>query len=1102
MSHTSDLLHRLTLDQRAQLERRLIKKACSPLPPAAPATASPKRLSFAQESLWYFDELAPQSPLYNIPQAFRLHGHLDRAALERAFLALVERQSALRTRFLVLDWQPRQSLHEKSFELEFTDWTGLAPEEQDQKVRELLDAEPKHPFRLQEDYLLRARLIRLAEDEHVLTLTLHHIISDFGSLEILHHDLAALYQASLEGHASPLLDLPIQFADWAARQADSGESASLARHIAYWRERLHGKLPVLELPTDRPRFPSRNFQGAHQTTEIPSALASSLRSTGTRESATLYMVLLAAFQTLLYRYSGQEDVLVGSPISQRPQAGAQRVIGFFLNQLVLRGNLAGNPSFRELLRRTRAAVIGAFAHQELPVEKLLESLRLPRPVGSNPLYQVEFQYLPGHWPSPSLSGLIAEPLPVETATSKFDLTLTALENNGGLSLDLEYRTDLFERTTIARWLGNFRVLLASIVADPGQPISRLPLLTDDERECLLVEWNQTRTNYPRQACIHQLFEEQAAARPDATAVVFGKAHLTYAQLNQQANQLARLLHRRGVAPRRPVGLCLERSLDLMVGLLAILKSGGIYLPLDPQNPRPRQQQLLQDSGVSTVITTSAFAGRIPPGPQFILLDQESETLSKESGDNRPSPVGAGDLAYILYTSGTTGQPKGVAVPHLAVVRLVKETNYAKFHPTDVFLQFAPIAFDASTFEIWGALLNGAKLVLYPAPFESLEQFATVLQENEITTLWLTAGLFHDLVDHHLGAFSKVRQLLAGGDVLSVRHVRQVLQELPHCQLINGYGPTENTTFTCCYRFPRDWPGQGSAPIGRPVSNTQVYLLDQNLNPVPIGVVGELYTGGDGLAQGYWESPNLTRTKFIPNPFSTAAGARLYRTGDQARYLADGTLEFLGRRDDQIKVNGFRIHLSEVEAALGGLENIRQSAVLAVGKEGDPKQLAAYVVPKSGRPTSADLRRMALEQLPPYLVPSQFLVLDSLPLTKNGKVDRRQLPPPSGAPDEPTPQRSAPQNAVQEQLVRIWREVFSQQEIGIDDNFFDLGGHSLMATRVISRMNQAFRSNLSLALLFERPTIRALGERISNSPAELGLEPIRRRTVVLEPTAAG
>ena len=779
------------------------------------------------------------------------------------------------------------------------------------------------------------------------------------------------------------------------------------------------------------------------------------------------MTLLAAFQSLLYRYTGQDDITVGTPIAARTHIETEGLIGCFLNTLVLRTDLSRLPTCRQLFARVRQVTLEAYAHQELPFEKLVEQLQPERELNRSPLFQVMFNLenlrhsapKSGQGSTNSSECLSINEFEFDWSAAQFDLTLEIVTKDQELSCLFVYNRDLFEGPTIKRMAGHFQTLLEGIVANPSQPISDLPILTEAERHQLLVEWNEcvasrptvrgTATDYPKELCIHQLFEAQVARTPDAIAVVFKNQPLTYRELNQRANQLAHYLIAQGVEPEVVVALCMERSIEMVVGLLGILKAGGTYLPLDPTYPKERLAFMLADSDVSVLLTQSHLQNRLPTARAATVIELNHDDSKAAFAANPSIDVTAQNLAYIMWTSGSTGRPKGVQISHRSVVRLVKSTNYVSLTPDEVLLQLAPLSFDASTFEIWGAQLNGAQLVVMPPTTPSLAELAAAIKRYRVSTLWLTAGLFHLMVDEQLEALKGVPQLLAGGDVLSVPHVQKLLSDYSGT-LINGYGPTENTTFTCCYRMNKTTQLGLSVPIGRPIANTQVYILDDHHNPVPIGVPGTLYIGGDGLARGYLNQPELSEERFIqcsfpgvPNPELTAS--RLYNSGDQARYLPDGNIEFLGRKDNQVKIRGFRIELGEIEVVLSRHPAVREAVVVATpsfGKEGGGhKRLVAYIV-ADNELTATQLRRFLSEKLPAYMLPATYVQLDALPLTPNGKIDRRALPAPDMSRATLEEPFVAPRTPIERQLADIWGELLQIEQVGIHDNFFSLGGHSL------------------------------------------------------------
>jgi amino acid adenylation domain-containing protein len=1050
-------------------------------PPIAPVVRNGRLpMSFAQQRLWFLDQLAPGASFYNIPAAVRLQGRLDVAAFERSLNEVVRRHEALRTRFVSEEGQPAQSIVPPlPLALPVIDLQEFPQEAREARARLMAAEEAQRPFDLAEGPLLRATLLRLGEEDHVALLTMSHIVSDGWSIGVLMREVAALYEAYSQGRQSPLEELPIQYADYAAWQREWLSGEALETQLAYWKRQL-ACLPALNLPTDHPRPDAQSYLGASQVVALPQPLTEQLKALSQRQGVTLFMTLLAAFQTLLMRYTGQRDVVVGSPIANRGRAEIEGLIGFFVNTLVMRTDLGGDPPFVELLWRVREVALGAYAHQDLPFERLVEELQPERDLSRHPLFQVMMVLQNAPREAVELPGLRLSTLPSESGTTKFDLTLSLAEGEGGLTGSLEYSTDLFEAETIRRMLGHYQRLLESVVADPHLRLSELELLAEAEREQLLVEWNRTRSDYPREQSIHELFERQVGLAPEQTAVVFEEEQLSYEELNWRANRIANYLRRLGVRPDTRVGVLMERSVEMVVGMLGVLKAGGAYAPLDPAYPEERLAFMIEEAKVQVMLTQERLLRVLPECQcQAVCLDKEWEEIAKQSDENPVNVAGPDNLAYVIYTSGSTGRPKGVAVTHRNVARLVKETNYARFDPDEVFLQMAPITFDASTFELWGCLLNGARLVVFPPHKPSLAELGQALRRHGVTTLWLTAGLFHQMADDHLESLRGVRQLLAGGDVLSFRHVERVAGELKGCQLINGYGPTESATFACCHPVtPSNGKIGQSVPIGRPIANTSVYVLNGQSQPAPVGAAGELHIGGDGLARGYLERPDLTAERFIPHLFSKEPGERLYRTGDLARYLPDGNLEFLGRLDGQVKLRGYRIELGEIEAALREHPRVREAVALARQDSPGEKRLVAYVLcdPEIAAAIT-ELRSHLKRRLPDYMAPSAFMLLDKLPLTPNGKVDRRALP----APDQDRPDVDAayvaPRTPAEEVIAGIWSQVLGVERVGVYDNFFELGGHSLLATQVISRVRGAFQVEAALRSLFEGPTVAELAQGV-------------------------
>ncbi|MDQ2935944.1 MAG: amino acid adenylation domain-containing protein, partial [Acidobacteriota bacterium] len=1070
--------------KRALVELTLLKKKAAAGEPKQLISRRPKELpaplSYYQQGLWVLSQLMPNTSLYHVPKAMRLTGDLGISALKRALDYIVERHEALRTSFASSDGIPVQVVREVlALDMPLLDLSHLPERERETECRRVLAEEARRPFDLENGPLIRAILLRLDQHEHIVLVTTHHIVTDGWSMGIFHRELMALYEAFADGKPSPLPDLQIQYPDYAYWQRQWFQGEVHESQLAYWKDQFKTLPPVLELPTDHAR-PSvqahRAFRGSKRKLTLSKTLTRQLKELCQKEEATLFMVLLAAYQTLLYRYTGEEDIVVGAPIAGRCLEETEQLIGLFVNALALRGDLSGNPTFRELLRRVKEVALGAYAHQDLPFEMLVKEIQPNRTLAHNPLFQVMFVLQSEPVPTLKLPGLTVSHVQVDNVVANFDLTLDAVERDGQLECLIESNADLFDDDTITRLLGHFENLLEGIVTNPQQRISDLPLLSEAERHQLLVEWNNTGSDYPADKCVQRLFEDQVEASPGSVALLFGEQQMTYGELNARANQLAHYLKRKGVGPESRVGICIERSPEMIIALLGIVKAGGAYVPLDPGYPEARRKFMLEDAEVPLLLTRQALRGSF--GGQLaevLCLEELFEDIATRSPDNPSIETTADSLAYLMYTSGSTGKPKGVEVTQRNIVRLVRNTNYASFARDEVFLQFAPISFDASTFEIWGSLLNGARLALMPSGSASLDELAHAIKRYQVTTLWLTAGLFHLMVDIHLDDLKGLRQLLAGGDILSVPHVKKVLRELKGCRLINGYGPTENTTFTCCYPVVDPAGINGSVPIGRPISNTHVYVLDSNLNPAPVGIPGELHVGGDGLARGYLKRPELTAEKFINDPFDGRPGAQIYKTGDLVRYRPDGQIEFLGRVDNQVKVRGYRIELGEVEAALAEHEAVCEAVVVVRKDEGD-KHLAAYVVPRPGKTITTDhLRTFLIQRLPGHMVPSLFVVMEKLPLSANGKIDRSALRQINGRKPAHESTAAPAQDGLELKLQKIWERLLGVGAIGIDDNFFELGGHSLLAVRLFAQIEKSFGRNLPLATLFQAPTVRLLAK---------------------------
>ncbi|HKV09578.1 MAG TPA: amino acid adenylation domain-containing protein, partial [Thermoanaerobaculia bacterium] len=1072
-------------DFSAALERgrreRQGEKEPPPLTPVARDGAIP--LSFAQQRLWFLDQLDAVGPVYNMPIALHLGGPLDAGALERALSEVVRRHETLRTRIVSREGEPAQIVEAaRPLPLPRVDLSALPQPAREAELASRAREEAARPFDLAAGPLFEARLLRLGERDHLLLARLHHIIGDAWSLDVLRREVTALYGAFAEGLPSPLPDLPLQYADFAVWQRGWLQGEVLEAEIDVWRRRLAGAPPVLELPTDRPRPSVQTFRGASRSLELPGDLSRRLAELGRQRGATLFMTLLAAFQSLLARYSGQDDVSVGVPVAGRNRIETEGLIGFFVNTLVLRGDLSGDPGFGEILDRVREAAFEAYAHQDLPFEKLVEELQPERSLSHPPLFQVVFQLTHAAPASPlALPGLTVAALEEETGTAKFDLTLTLAERSGGLAAALEYNTDLFDGPTILRLLASFERLLEAAAGDPEQRLSVLPLLGEPERAQLLREWNDTAALRPAR-CVHELFEEQARLRPEALAVAMGGERLTYAELDARAGRLARRLRALGIGAEGVVALCAERSPDLIVGMLGVLKAGSAYVPLDPAAPSERLAWMLEDAweGVAApvLLTQERLADALPPhrGTE-IRLDAGLDAPEEEP----PAPLGreAGpqNLAYLIYTSGSTGRPKRVMLTHQGLLNLVLwHVETYGVTPEDRASHLASLAFDASVWEIWPYLAAGASLHL-PADPEtrvSAPRLERWLETEEISLAFLATPLAESLLASPRPERLALRALLTGGDRLH----EPGPEPLP-CRLVNHYGPTESTVVTTW--APVVSGDRTAPPIGRPIANLAVYLLDSHGQPVPIGVAGELHVGGAGLARGYAGRPGLTAERFVPDPWSPEPGARLYRTGDLARWRTGGSLDFLRRIDNQVKVRGFRIELGEIEAALDQHPAVRQSAVLAHDTPSG-KHLIAFLVLDPEIPAGVDeIRNFLGRSLPDYMVPRALEVLEELPLTANGKVDRRALL--ALAPAAARPAHLPARDSLELALARIWEEVLGVRPVGVLDDFFALGGHSLLAVRLTARIRSELGRELPLAALLEGATVERVAAALRREPRQ-------------------
>ncbi|HEV7767641.1 MAG TPA: amino acid adenylation domain-containing protein, partial [Thermoanaerobaculia bacterium] len=1044
--------------------------------------------SFTQQRLWFLDQLQSRSSFYNVFKLFSFEARLNEQALESALNEIVRRHESLRTTFPSIDGRPYQLVSSHlHLSLRVFDLRSLPRGEQQQEKSRVTNDEASAPFDLAHGPLLRASLVRLSNAESTLLITMHHIITDGWSMELFSKELSTLYDAYRTNRPSPLPELPLQYADFAVWQRKWLDGDVSREQLAYWKTKLAGAPAVIDLPWDRRRPAVQSFEGGNQSFALSENVSRDVLAFSRAEGVTIFTTLLAAFQVLLARLSHSRDIVVGTPLAGRTHTELEGLIGFFVNTLALRTDVSGNPTWREMVHRTESTAMEAYANQDLPFDRIVAELAPDRTLAHSPVVQVMFalQSFLGDAIEPEsewsgddhdeeFSGNEGD---VDPGTAKFDLTMTMFASDDILAGQIEYSRDLIDPETAERWALLYTRVLEALAANPDGRVEDVPLLDAEERRIAIEDWNQTDTAYPRNATLAELFAEQANANPDALAIAYGDATLTYRELDDRSRQLAQRLLAAGVAVGDRVGVCLERSPDLIAAILAVVRAGAAYVPLDAKYPASRIRLIAEDAAVRLLVTAESFE-TLPPASEA--------PLPKTSADS---------IAYVMYTSGSTGLPKGVAVPQRAITRLVRNTNYIDITPADRIGQASNIAFDAATFEIWGALLNGAAIVGIDRDTAlTPRNYAAALRRESISLLFVTTGLFNQIAREVPDAFRTVRQVMVGGETVDPEFMGIVLKAGRPGRLLNAYGPTETTTFATTFEI-ESVNGDEPIPIGRPIGNTQTYVLDEHLEPQPVGVIGELYIGGDGVAAGYFNAPELTAQKFIDDPFRP--GQRLYRTGDRARYRADGAIEFLGRRDTQVKIRGFRVETGEIESVLVAHPAVREAAVQTSGGKGTPQQLNGYVVWNEGTHfPMTDLRLWVGSQLPDYMVPGRWIELESLPLNANGKVDRHALP----APDSDRPDLevtyTAPRNATEHQISAIWSQLTGIEKIGVEDNFFEIGGHSLLATQVVSRLRDRLGVDMPVRVIFERPTVAGLAEWVSEGKlarSDWSMRQIARRT---------
>ncbi|MEP7338239.1 MAG: amino acid adenylation domain-containing protein [Acidobacteriota bacterium] len=1037
--------------------------------------------SFSQRRMWFLNKLLPTDPTFNMPGAYQFKGKFDLDAFSRSVDEIVRRQEILRTTFVSVNDEPMQLIAEPHHvEVPLIDFSSLPPTERDAEAQRITEEEAVRCFDLEAGPLLRIVLLRLSKSEHIVLLTMHHIISDGWSMGVMMNEVSATYNAYLHGEAHSLPELPIQYADYAIWQRDFLQGETIDRQLAYWKKQLAGAPPLIELPTDHPRAAVRSARGGTYTMALKPEISEALRQLCRQEEMTLFMASLAVFKVLLYRYARHSHIVVGSSVAGRNRKETEGLIGFFVNSLVLHTELSDTMTFRQLLGRVKEVTLGAFANQDLPFERLVEEFRSERSLSHTPLFQVYFSLQNTPRSKKELTGVTTDSLGEFRLTAQYDLMLDMMEVGDRIGGFFEYNLDLFDPPTIKRMARHFHNLLAAAVSAPDQLISRLPLLEESEQRQLLEEWNQPAVASSTEICLHQLFEAAAHRTPDAVAVSYEDEELSYRELNARANQLAHYLRKAGVGPEVLVGVCVERSVEMITGLLGVLKAGGAYVPLDPAYPDDRIKFALEDAGVKALLTQSSLAHRFSDGErQLICLDSEAEKFAGESTEN-PAPLAVGNnAAYLIYTSGSTGKPKGAIVTHANVLDLFATTQPTyRFDERDVWTMFHSYAFDFSVWEIWGPLLYGGRLIVVPyLVSRSPESFWELLCEKQVTVLNQTPSAFRQLIEAQpLNEETNLRLIIFGGEALDPQMLQPWFDRYgdQQPQVFNMYGITETTVHVTWQLMRQEELNQMTGSIiGQSLNSLQTYILDQSMQLVPAIVAGELYVGGSGLARGYHGRADLTAERFVPDPFSRIPGARLYKSGDLGRFLATGQMEYLGRIDQQVKIRGFRIELGEIESVIEKHPRVKETVVTAYEGAGGDKRLAAYVVADSEWASCAsELRQFLGDWLPAYMIPAIIVQLDQMPLTTNGKIDRRALPSPNRL-ESSIGNYQPPRDALEMSLARVFEEALNIRPVGVKGNFFELGGHSLLAVRLTGLLERDLGRRLPVAVIFQNASVESL-----------------------------